>query len=108
MLIPIKCFSNKENVLYMFDGSVWSISDDVNLRKFIKYFDKKILTQFVLWKTDAEKLFDTDTFGEIYIQNMKKVIGGNFEKKNPALMIKNRLYKHLKVDLQNIVHYDFA
>ena len=108
MLIPIKCFSNKENVLYMFDGSVWSIMDDINLRKFIKYFDKKILTQFVLWKTDAEKLFDTDTFGEIYIQNMKKVIGGNFEKKNPIAMIKNRLYKHLKVDLKNIVHYDFV
>ena len=107
-LIPIKCFSNKENVLYMFDGSVWSIMDDINLRKFIKYFDKKILTQFVLWKTDAEKLFDSDTFGEIYIQNMKKVIGGNFEKNNPLLMIKSRLYKHLKVDLKNIVHYDFV
>ena len=108
MLIPIKCFSNKENVLYMFDGLVWVIVDDANLRKFIKYFDKKILTQFVLWKTDAEKLFDSDTFGEIYIQNMKKVIGGNFEKKNPLSMIKSRLYKHLKVDLKNIVHYDFV
>jgi hypothetical protein len=108
MLIPIKCFSLKENVLYMFDSGVWTLSDDSNLRKFIKYFDKKILTQFVLWKTDAEKLFDSETFGEIYIQNMKKVIGGNFEKKNPIAMIKNRLYKHLKVDLKNIVHYDFV
>ena len=108
MLIPIKCFSLKENVLYMFDGGTWTISDDSNLRKFIKYFDKKILTQFVLWKNDAEKLFDSETFGEIYIQNMKKVIGGNFEKKNPVSMIKNRLYKHLKVDLKNIVHYDFV
>jgi hypothetical protein len=108
MLIPIKCFSLKENMLYMFDDGVWAIMDDSNLRKFIKYFDKKILTQFVLWKTDAEKLFDSDTFGEIYIQNMKKVIGGNFEKKNPVSMIKSRLYKHLKVDLKNIVHYDFV
>ena len=108
MLIPIKCFSLKENVLYMFDGIIWVVMDDVNLRKFIKYFDKKILTQFVLWKTDAEKLFDSETFGEIYIQNMKKVIGGNFEKKNPIAMIKSRLYKHLKVDLKNIVHYDFV
>jgi hypothetical protein len=39
---------------------------------------------------------------------MKKVIGGNFEKKNPAIMIKSRLYKHLKVDLQSIVRYDFV
>jgi len=108
IIIPIKCFNTKENVLYIFDGGAWVIMDDSNLRKFIKYFDKKILTQFVLWKTDAEKLFDSETFGEIYIQNMKKVIGGNFEKKNPASMIKSRLYKHLKVDLKNIVQYDFV
>ena len=108
ILIPIKCFNTKENVLYIFDGQLWLIMDDVYLRKFIKSFDKKILTMFVEWKKSAEKTIDTEIFGEIYIQNMKKVIGGNFEKKNPALMIKNRLYKHLKVDLQNIVHYDFA
>ena len=108
ILIPIKCFNTKENVLYIFDGQLWLIMDDVYLRKFIKSFDKKILTMFVEWKKSAEKTIDTEIFGEIYIQNMKKVIGGNYEKKNPALMIKNRLYKHLKVDLQNIVHYDFA
>ena len=108
ILIPIKCFNTKENVLYIFDGQLWLIMDDVYLRKFIKSFDKKILTMFVEWKKSAEKTIDAEIFGEIYIQNMKKVIGGNFEKKNPALMIKNRLYKHLKVDLQNIVHYDFV
>ena len=108
MLIPIKCFNTKENVLYIFDGGIWVVMDDANLRKFIKYFDKKLLIQFLLWKKSAEKTIDTEIFGEIYIQNMKKVIGGNFEKKNPVLMIKNRLYKHLKVDLQNIVHYDFV
>ena len=107
-LLPIKCFNTKENVLYIFDGQSWLIMDDVYLRKFIKSFDKKILTMFVEWKKSAEKTIDTEIFGEIYIQNMKKVIGGNYEKKNPALMIKNRLYKHLKVELQNIVHYDFV
>ena len=107
-LLPIKCFNTKENVLYIFDGQLWLIMDDVYLRKFIKSFDKKILTMFVEWKKSAEKTIDTEIFGEIYIQNMKKVIGGNYEKKNPLAMIKNKLYKHLKVDLQNIVHYDFA
>ena len=106
-LVPIKCFNTKENVLYIFDGESWLIMDDVYLRKFIKSFDKKILTKFVEWKKIAEKTIDTEIFGEIYIQNMKKVIGGNYEKKNPAFMIKNRLYKHLKIDLQSIVHYDF-
>jgi hypothetical protein len=107
-LFPIKCFNTKENVLYIFDGQLWLIMDDVYLRKFIKSFDKKILTKFVEWKKIAEKTIDPEIFGEIYIQNMKKVIGGNYEKKNPASMIKNRLYKHLKVDLQSIVSYDFV
>jgi hypothetical protein len=107
-LVPIKCFNTKENVLYIFDGELWLIMDDNYLRKFIKSFDKKILTKFVEWKKIAEKTIDPEIFGEIYIQNMKKVIGGNYEKKNPASMIKNRLYKHLKVDLKSIVSYDFA
>ena len=107
-LLPIKCFNTKENVLYIFDGDQWLIMDDNYLRKFIKSFDKKLLTRFVEWKKVAEKTIDSEIFGEIYIQNMKKVIGGNYEKKNPAFMIKSRLYKHLKVDLKSIVHYDFA
>jgi hypothetical protein len=108
LLVPIKCFNTKENVLYIFDGELWLIMDDNYLRKFIKSFDKKILTKFVEWKKIAEKTIDPEIFGEIYIQNMKKVIGGNYEKKNPASMIKNRLYKHLKVDLKSIVSYDFV
>ena len=107
-LVPVKCFTTKENILYIFDGQLWLIMDDVYLRKFIKSFDKKILTRFVEWKKSAEKTIDTEIFGEIYIQNMKKVIAGNYEKKNPTLMIKNRLYKYLKVDLKSIVHYDFV
>jgi hypothetical protein len=107
-LVPIKCFNTKENILYIFDGELWLIMDDNYLRKFIKSFDKKILTKFVEWKKIAEKTIDSEIFGEIYIQNMKKVIGGNYEKKNPIAMIKNRLYKHLKVDLKSIVYYDFA
>jgi len=106
-LLPIKCFNTKENVLYIFDGVQWIIMDDTYLRTFIKSFDKKILTLFVEWKVSAEKSIDAEIFGEIYIQNMKKVIAGNYEKKNPALLIKSRLYKHLKNDLKSIAQYDF-
>ena len=108
LLIPIKCFNNKENILYIFDGEKWIIMDDIYLRKFIKTFDKKLLVQFLQWKIDAEKTIDSETFGEVYINNMKKVIGGNFEKKNKELMIKNKLFKYLKVDLKSIVQYEFV
>jgi len=35
------------------------------------------------------------------------VIGGNFEKKNINNLLKNKLYKHLKVDLKKVVTYEF-
>lgn len=34
--------------------------------KFIKSFDKKILTKFVEWKKIAEKTIDTEIFGDLY------------------------------------------
>ena len=49
---------------------------------------------------------DRELFGEAYIINMKKVIGANFEKKNKEIMIKNKLYKHLKQNMKNIVNFD--
>ena len=107
-LIPIKCFNNKENILYIFDNDSWIIMDDVNLQTFVKSFDKKLLLQFLNWKIQAEKSLDSEVFGEIYIKNMKKVIAGNFEKKNKFVMIKNKLYKYLKADLKSIVQYEFV
>ena len=38
---------------------------------------------------------------------MKKVIGGNFEKKNINNILKNKLFKHLKCDLKKVISYDF-
>ena len=108
VLIPIKCFNNKENVLYIFDNEEWIVMDELLIISFIKSIDKKLLTQFLIWKIDAEKKVESEIFGEIYIKNMKKVIGGNFEKKNKAVMIKNKLYKYLKIDLKSIVHYEFV
>ena len=49
-----------------------------------------------------------DKFSDIYILNMKKVLGQNFEKKDKKTIIKNKLYKHLKINLKNIVSYEFT
>ena len=81
--------------------------DSNELITFIKYFDKKILNLFLEWKTEAQKKMDYDKYTEIYILNMKKVLGNNFENKDKKTIIKNKLFKHLKVNLKNIVSYEF-
>lgn len=108
-ILPLKAFNHKEYILYIYDNNSesWKIMINDDLINFIKYFNKKILNLFLTWKLEAEKKMDYDKFTEIYVLNMKKVLGGNFEKKDKANIIKNKLYKHLKINLKNIISYEF-
>jgi hypothetical protein len=114
--IPIKCFNQKDGILYVFErgfgergSGSWIIMDGEYFKKLIKHIDKKLLMLFLEWKLHMESTLDAETYSEIYIRNMKKVIGGNFVKKhtNISMIIKNKLYKHLRVDIKNITTYEF-
>ena len=108
-ILPLKAFNHKEYALYIYNNNLksWKVMDSNELITFIKYFDKKILNLFLEWKIEAQKKMDYDKYTEIYILNMKKVLGNNFENKDKKTIIKNKLYKHLKVNLKNIVSYEF-
>ena len=107
--IPLKAFNIKENNIYIYNNNItsWTLLDANYLNNIIKYFDKKILALFLEWKKNNEIKFQEDQFSEIYILNMKKVVGGNFDKKNKKLLIKNKLYKYLKVNIKEITSYEF-
>lgn len=108
-ILPLKAFNHKEYVLYIYNNNLdsWKTMDYNDLSSFIKYFDKKILNLFLEWKQEAEKNMDYDKYTELYILNMKKVLGNNFENKDKKTIIKNKLFKHIKVNLKNIVSYEF-
>lgn len=106
---PIKAFSNKENILYVYNkfNNCWNILTSEQLDKLIVIIDKKILCQFLKWKLYSEQTYDKETFSEIYVMNLKRVVGGNFENKDKKLLIKSRLYKLIKTNLKNIISYEF-
>lgn len=107
--IPIKAFNHKDGILYIYLKSTrqWNIIDEQNINYLIKNFDKKILTLFLDWKVKNENSMDEEQFSQIYILNMKKVVGGNYDGKNKKILIKNKLYKYLRVNLKNVVSYEF-
>ena len=107
--IPLKAFNQKENCLYFYskENKYWKILENDDFNKFIKYFSKNLLNIFAKWKLVTELKLSNEEFSEIYIKNMKKVIGGNFEKKNINQILHNKIYKLIKVDLKKIVTYEF-
>ncbi len=114
--IPIKAFNNKEGVLYAYikipdvgdKHDAWSVIGEDEIKSIYKYFNKKLLPLFLKWKEVNEKKLDPDDYTLIYVKNMKRVLGTNFEKKNKNAMLQNKLYKYLKVNLKNFVSHDFV
>ena len=56
---------------------------------------------------NEHKLY-TDDFSVIYIQNTKKVIGGDIPLEKLRAQIYRNLYKYLKLNLQNTIEYEFS
>tara|TARA_B100000424_G_scaffold266755_2_gene258424 strand:+ start:1657 stop:2421 length:765 start_codon:yes stop_codon:yes gene_type:complete len=111
--IPIKAFNNKEGVLYAYiklhdSDKNWIVIDEDHIKSIYKYFNKKLLPLFLEWKVINEKQLHPDEYTLIYVKNMKRVLGTNFEKKNINAMLENKLYKYLKINLKNFVTYDYV
>lgn len=107
--IPIKAFNNKEGVLYIYltsEDNKWVILDEDKIKFLMKYFNKKLLPLFMNWKEINQKQMDPDNFTLIYVKNMKRVLATNFEKKNKNVMLQNKLYKYLKINLKNFIEND--
>ena len=108
-IIPIKGFNQKENNLYIYLKNIncWKLMEINEFNNFIHYFNKNILNIFARWNENAKLTLNNEDYSDLYVINMKKVIGGNFEKKNINNILKNKLYKHLKCDLKKVISYDF-
>lgn len=108
-LIPLKAFNQKENNLYIYLKNInsWKLMEANEFNKFIHHFNKNILNIFARWNENAKLTLNNEDYSDLYVVNMKKVIGGNYEKKNINNILKNKLYKHLKYDLKKIITYDF-
>ena len=91
-------------VFYIYDNTnfSWTQMTEKYFNILIKEINKKLLSLFLIWKNDNENQFIDDQFSEIYVLNMKKVIGNNFDKRNKDVMIKNNIYKHIKNPIKNV------
>ena len=108
--VPIKAFNQNDGIIYIYlkTNNEWAILDEKYLEIVIRSFEKKLLVLFLQWKINNEAKMERERFSEIYILNMKKVVGGNYGSKNKKNMIKNKLYKYLRINLKNVVSYEFV
>ena len=108
--IPIKAFEQKEGLLYVYNG-VELKWETINQGQFDKLFiriTKGLLGQFKKWQDEnRHRLYQTG-FTEKYIENVKKITGGDLSREQQNHKLKQAFYNALKINIKNIIQYEFV
>ena len=117
-LLPIKCFSQKSNLFYVYDVSVeenehkheysWRVMAFVDFAKLLKHIQSKLLKLLLEWKNANKQEIDTnDNISILYNKTIIKLMNISFAQDSTSGKIRSHLYNYLKTDLKNLIEYDF-
>jgi hypothetical protein len=115
--LPIKAFQQKENILFVCildetQNKKWEIMDDTIFVTLMNTISKQIFSEFSKWQTENNHKMYEDDFSTKYSLNFQKILGcgvkNNHSQSELNSRIKRELYKHLKMNLKNIVEYEFG
>lgn len=104
--VPIKAFDQKDGIIYIFENG-WSIMTPELFVKFFGRITKGLLTQLKCWQDINRHRICDNGFTEIYVDNVKKITGGDLTREQQYTRVKKMLYNHVKINLKNVIQYDF-
>ena len=106
--IPFKSFDQKDNTVYVYNtNQKWELLSPTDFNTVISTISKGILAEFKKWQDENEHQLYTEDFSVTYIQNVKKVMGGDIPIEKLRNKIHKNLYKLLKLNLQSTIQYEF-
>lgn len=105
--IPIVCISEKKNAFYIYTDN-WIEFSQGDMICFLNKLHKKILIKLCEWKRiNLNKIQTDDKYFEIYNKLMLKLMDIDFKKECVIANVRTILYNKLKIDVKNILEYDF-
>ena len=108
-ITPIKAFDQKENILFVYnDDNKWEILTLPMFANLMNILSKKILTEFLKWQTENKSKMKQDEFSYTYARNVQKIMGGNLTQEQIHMRVKKELYNYLKMNLRNVIEYEFS
>ena len=107
---PFAAFSQKANVLYIFDEtSKWKIFTSEEYILLIKQIHSRILRELCEWRTkNAKEISENEKISDLYNKTVIKLMGLNFIQDSTALSkIRTNLYNNLKIDMKQVMELEF-
>ena len=107
--IPIACFSQKQNIFYIYiSNNKWIQMKTEDFLKILQHLQKKLVNELMIWRqNNIQEINQNDNMSILYnkmiikVMNISLVQDANFSK------IHANLYNYLKMDLKNMMEYEF-
>jgi len=108
-ILPIKCFSQKSNLFYIYTAEVgWHVMAFEDFIKILKPIQSKLLNTLIQWKTtNKQEIESDDKLSILYSKTIIKLMNISFTQDATTSKIRSQLYTYLKVDLKNLIEYEF-
>jgi len=106
--VPIRAFDQRENVLFIHTGEGWRRMTAEESTGLTNKLNKEILKLLVVWQDANQNKLKCEGFGKTYSENIRKALGGNFSGEQLNNKILREVYKHLRMNLKNVVQYEFS
>ena len=105
-LFPIICFEQKPHTFYIFE-SEWKILPHDDFDQMIQSIHFRIIQEFKKWQDlHIDDIMCNEHTNNIYQKNIKKVMGPSL--KESGRKLRSKLFMYLKLNLKNIIVYDFS
>lgn len=106
--LPIRCFDQKDGTLFVYNGESWGAMTKKQFETLFWKISKQLVLQLGEWQNENTDKMQQEEFGIIYATNVQKVMGGKLSKEQLFSQVKKGLYKYLKMNLKNIIQYEFS
>lgn len=112
-LSSLRAFDQKENILFIFcrddnNGKKWKVMDTQEFITLINVMNKKLMGEFITWQKENKERMYEEEFSTIYASNVQKLMCASLSQEQIHSRIKRELYKTIKMNLKNIIEYEFS
>ena len=107
--LPIVCFQQKTNLFYIHQEEGWKRASPQEIILFIQHIHKKLWMELSNWKIkNMESMKNNSKLEDLCARTTIKISSFNFEQDSTYMCrVRTHLYNQLKIDLKNILEYEF-
>lgn len=107
-ILPIHAFDQKANTFYIYNGTEWTLMTNHNFSTILIKIQQRFLKEMEKWRTqNMEQMDNNDKTGDTYNKTIMKLMNINTTQDGTFNKIKTFVYNTIKVDIKNMIEYEF-